>query len=77
MERVQYEGYEIEVRTGQLRDDGRWTLDINIWRDSGSETAVTPFSSSTTFGTRDEAVQHCINFGRQIIDGKVPGCTAP
>jgi len=77
MERVQYEGYEIEVRTGQLQDDGRWTLDINIWRDSGSETVVTPFSSSTTFATRDEAVQHCINFGRQIIDGKIPGCTAP
>ena len=76
MERVKYGEYEIEVRTGQLRDDGRWTLAINIWRDSGAEAVVTPFSSSTTVATRDEAVQHCIIFGCQIIDGRIPGCTA-
>jgi hypothetical protein len=77
MERVQYEGYEIEARTVQLRDDGRWTVDVNLWRDSGGETTVGQFHSGTTFATRDEAVQHCIDFGRQIIDGKVAGCTAP
>jgi hypothetical protein len=77
MERIQYEGYVIEERTVQLRDTGRWTLAINLWRDSGDETVVRQFSSATTFATRDEAVRHCINFGRQIIGGKIKGCTAP
>lgn len=77
MDRVEYEGYVIEARTCQLRDDGHWTVAIGIWRHSGSESIVREFSSASTFGTREEAVRHCFTFGRQIIDGEVPGCAAP
>ena len=77
MDRVQYEGYVIEACPKQLRDGGRWTLEVSLWRDSGSEVTVRPYYGSNTFETRDEAVLHCLNFGRQIIDGKVANCTAP
>ena len=32
-----------------------------------------PFSTINTFETRDEAVSHCFQFGRRIIDGSEPG----
>ncbi len=69
--------YVIEASPKQLRDSGRWTLEVPLWRDSGDAVTVCPFYGSDTFETRDEAVQHCFNYGRQIIDGKVPNCTAP
>jgi hypothetical protein len=77
MERVQYKGHVIQARPFQLADSGRWSLDITIERDTGDEVIVRPFSASNEFENRDEAVRHCINFGRQIIDGEVPGCAAP
>jgi hypothetical protein len=34
-----------------------------------------PFSASNTFKTKEEAIAHCYNFGKEIIDGKYENCT--
>lgn len=60
--RVAYKGYIIEAQPSQLADDLRWILSITIERHEGDRVIELP---------------HCINFGRQIIDGQVPSCTAP
>lgn len=77
MDRVQYKGYVIEAAPHQLADDNRWTVNVNIERHDDKGVDVRPFSASNTFETREEAIQHCLNFGRQIVDGQVSGCTAP
>ena len=77
MDRVQYSGYVIDARTHQLADDNRWSLDISIEHHTDERVQVQTYGAVNTFETRDEAVQHCIDYGRKIIDGKVAGCTAP
>lgn len=77
MSRETYNEYVIEAAPHQLADDDRWTLNINIERHEDDRIDVRPYSASNTFETKDEAIQHCINFGHQIVDGKVAGCVAP
>jgi hypothetical protein len=67
-----YKGYEICPEPAEL-ENGRWTHDVSIWNDQGHTVSITPFGSATTFGSEQEAIFHCLNFGKQIVDGKHPG----
>jgi len=64
-----YNGYEIHAAPYQLADTGEWTINIYIFRDHGSRLRSRQFSAGNCFESRDEAVAHCFNFGKQIIDG--------
>ena len=75
MDSVSYKGYLIQAAPYQLADSGEWTINISIWHDTGSAINIRNFSAANTFKTKEEAFQHCINFGRQIIDGKFENCT--
>jgi hypothetical protein len=75
--RAGYQGYVIEAHPFQLADDGRWSTDLNIERHDGEGVSVAPYSGALTFATKDEAIQHCLGLGAQIIDGAYPGCVAP
>ena len=75
MASIDYKGYEIRAAPRQLADSGEWTLNILIVRDTGTGLNNRSFSGSNRYKTNSEAVQHCFNFGKQIIDGKVEGCT--
>ena len=77
MRRVAYKGYFINAEPHQLSDGSQWTMDITIERDEGGRIVTGSFNASNTFETKDEAIQHSIHFGRQIIDGKISGCTPP
>jgi len=77
MIRERYKGYVIEANPHQLADDSRWTLDINIERHEDDGVKVHPYFGASTLETKEEAIQHGLNFGRQIIDGTVAGCAAP
>lgn len=68
---LEYKGYEIEAVPHQLADSGEWTIEIAIVRDRGNERKYRKFSSSNTYKTREEAIRHSFDFGKQIIDGKV------
>ncbi len=70
-----YKGYLIRPMPNQRRDTGEWTRSIQIWRDRGSELNALPFIAGGTFKTSHEAVADCVQFGRAIIDGDVPGCS--
>ena len=75
MDVVAYREFEIKASPYQLAESGDWSLNIYITHHRGGETREKNFSAATTFKTREEAIQHCHNFGKQIIDGGVPGCT--
>jgi hypothetical protein len=75
MDAVSYKGYEIRAAPYQLADTGEWTINIHIFHDRGDEMRSRQFSAGNCFKTQEEAVDHCFNFGRQIIDGKSENCT--
>ena len=77
MSRIRYEGFVIDSKPYQLAEDDRWCIKIFIERHTGEGLHQHNFETGTTFATREEAVVHGFNFGRQIIDGKVAGCTPP
>jgi hypothetical protein len=70
-----YEGYKIHAAPNQLADTGEWTLNIGIFHDHGNEMRLRKFTAANSFKTRDKAVAHCFNFGKQIIDGRFENCT--
>jgi hypothetical protein len=75
MDSIGYKGYEIRAVPYQLADSDDWTLDILIVRDTGTEVKHRKFGGSNRYKTKDEALQHSFNLGKQIIDGKVKDCT--
>ena len=66
-----YKGFEITVRSYQIRGSGRWTLDLLISH-AGTRRA---FSGATTFPNEAMASSGCLDYGRRIIDGKVRDCS--
>lgn len=75
MNSIEYKGYEIEAVPVQLAESGEWTININIFLHRGSKTTKKNFSAGNTFRTKDEAIQHSFQFGKQIIDGQSDNCS--
>jgi hypothetical protein len=73
-EQVPYGTYLIEPTPHHLNGAGPWTQWLQIaLADPGGDVRVQLFNSPSTFPTRAEAVTACVQFGRAILDGKVPG----
>jgi hypothetical protein len=75
--RAGYMGFVLDACPQQLADDERWTTQVIIERHTGATVEVRPFSASNTWEMREEAVHHSWGLGRQIIDGRIPGCSPP
>jgi len=74
MQSIGYKGYKIQAAPYQLAESKEWTINIYIFIDKGSEIVERNYSAGNTFQTEEEAITHCLDFGRQIIDGQIPGC---
>ena len=75
MNSIYYKGYEIQAIPHQLAESSQWTVDILIVRSTGAELKHRKFGAGNTYKIEKEAVQHCFNFGQQIIDGEVESCS--
>ena len=75
MDGVPYKEYLIEAKPYQLAESGEWTINIDIWRERGNKIKKTTFSAGNTFRTKEEAIEHCIHFGSQVIDGEIDNCS--
>ena len=77
MKNVEYKGFIINPAPYQLTESGPWTLSLTITRhrDSEGETREKNFSTSDAYDSKEEAIQHSINFAKRIIDGEVKSCT--
>jgi hypothetical protein len=71
MSTISYKGFQIEARAYQLHETKQWTVDIEIRRKGRTRS----FSSPDRYATEQEAVAQSFEFGRRIIDGKVPECS--
>jgi hypothetical protein len=75
MESIPYEGFWIDPAPYQLAETMKWKIQVYIRRDTGSAITSKYFIASDTFDTEEEAEYHSINFGKDIIDGKIPSCS--
>ena len=74
MDNITYKGFTIRALPFHLKGD-KWSTYLVIRVVRYEETAHRQFSAPETFRTREEAVTHCLQFGMDIIDGKVEGLT--
>ena len=72
-EYVEHEGFRIHAAPHRLADSGEWTLNIYIEMDKLSEIVSRHFFANDSFKSRKEAIAHCFNFGKRIIDGRAEG----
>ena len=77
MTKMNYRGLVINPRPYQLADTGRWVVNVVIEHHRGHAVDEKPFNASNTFETKDEAVEHCVRFGQQIVDGRYPELSLP
>ncbi len=74
-DRIENKGVDISAGPHKLADGECWKIHTNIERHTGGGVLIRPFSAADAFDTRDEAVRHCLQFGRRIIDGEEPDLT--
>jgi len=82
-EPLEYKGYFIHPRPTkiarvygppQLEDPtGKWRIHLYISRGKSEDSEAREFHAANFYKSKGEATKHCIEFGKQIIDGK----TAP
>jgi hypothetical protein len=70
---VRYRGCEIAPLPYRLFRSGRWTVDLEVWRG----VRRLPYTVREFYLTEREATARCIQVGRRIVDGKMPGVTLP
>ena len=75
MENLPYKGYLIHPTPQQLTNSGEWTLEFYIAKHCEDSITERKFSADDIIKTKQEAIEHCINFGKQVIDGKIENCT--
>jgi len=67
---IEYNGHMIEPTTRAKGDPSEWTLEVRI-TPAGREDEARRCRAPNMYPSKDEALANCIEFGRQIIDGKV------
>jgi len=74
MDNITYKG--LTIRAIPFYSKGhKWSTYLVIRVERYEKRAHRQFSAPETFRTREEAVAHCLQFGMDIIDGKVEGLT--
>ncbi len=74
MDEITYKGFIVYPTPVQL-EGGEWSTDIWIRINRYKDTASRKLNTRDTFPTREEAVAHCLQFGKDIIDDKIEGLT--
>ena len=75
MDVANYRGFEIQAIPYRLAETGQWRIKVHIVRHTADQIRSREFGASDSYPTREEAVQHCFEFGRRIIDGQAIGCS--
>lgn len=75
MEEFYYKGYLIRPSPVQLTETMYWSMELYISKHRDDAVSEKKFTNANTFKTKNEAIQHCINFGIQIIDGYFDDCS--
>ncbi|MDK2745100.1 MAG: HlyU family transcriptional regulator [Nitrospira sp. BO4] len=72
---VAYKGFIIRPAPQQLVESGMWGLNLFIsWSIHNQEHSL-HFFKDEAYASKDEAEAICINYGKLIIDGEIPGAS--
>lgn len=71
MQVVHYKGFAIVPAPYQGQEHAGWNLNVYIRQrcDLSGQITETIFDANDAFSTREQAVDSCIQFGKNIIDG--------
>jgi len=73
-----YKGYTIEAAPQHLVYTGQWEVNVFIsWSTKDAKVESRYFHSTIRHATKAEATAHSLTYGRQIIEGKIPGLSIP
>jgi len=75
MSSLPYKGYIIDAIPYQPAETKKWNINISIRHDTGDAVNFKNFSAANSLESKEEAIQHCFEFGRRIIDGEIENCT--
>ncbi len=67
---IEYNGYVIEPTTRPKGTPAAWTLEVRI-APAGRRTGIRRCRGPNTYRTEEIAVRNCLEFGRQVVDGKL------
>jgi len=70
---VKYGSYAIRSLPLRRRDNSQWKIEITIFWEHDGIITMRPFTSESNCQTEERADISGIRYGRQIIDGHVPG----
>ena len=75
MKKFHYKGFEIEAIPYNLARTGLWTTHFYIWKHQEYGLTNKEFSTTHPFGDKEEAIENCFSFGKQIINDQFEGCS--
>jgi len=67
---IEYNGHVIEPRTKLSAEPSGWTLDVRI-TPIGGDARARRCHAPNIYPNEKLAVERCLEFGRQIVDGKL------
>ena len=69
---IKYKDYDLDSSPAKSYGKEEWMTSIHISKLSSDGYQSQPFYCKEAFGTKEEADEHSINLGKQIIDGTHP-----
>ncbi|MBI3982469.1 MAG: hypothetical protein HY337_06125 [Gemmatimonadetes bacterium] len=67
---IEYNGFVITPAPKQRREPPGWTLEVHI-TPAGRVLGKRRCRTGNTYDTEEEAIAHCFELGRRIVDNKV------
>ena len=71
MTSIGYKNYEILAIPRKLPEEHEWKVEILILSHAEEKTMARSFDSEASYANKEEAIQRCFDFGKQVIDGQV------
>ena len=68
MDRTSYKGYDISPAPREQADSGEWSVEFYISCEEDAGLRTMQFFAPNTFPTKEQAIKHCHDFARRIID---------
>ena len=67
---IEYNGHVITPATRLRGKTQGWTLEVHITA-AGRRAGARRCRAGNRYATQEDAVAHCLEFGRRIVDGKI------
>jgi hypothetical protein len=67
---IKYRGYVITPTTRLRGKPPVWTLEVQL-KPAGRTTGTRRCRGANTYASQERAIDRCLEFGRQIIDGRI------